>query len=109
MYCPNYREFYQKALIPIGIYDLNAFTNHSPDDSHWLFALDGHFQEKAKFYTWRVVIFQTNCDGYIFLKEPFYVSQNYKSFHSAYEIVKELEEYGRKDMLAMINLQNQMN
>lgn len=110
MYCPNYLEFYQKALIPIGTYDLNALNIHSSNDSHWLIALDGQYHEKPRrYYTWKVLIFQTNSNGYIFLKEPFYISKSYESFHEAYDIAKQLEECGRKDMLSTVHLQDQIS
>lgn len=98
MYYPNYLEFYQKALIPIGANDQKSLLMKGipvdSDSSHWLIALDGNPVKKkrrAYIYTWRVAIFQVNSEGYCLLKQPYYVSESYHDFEEAYEEAKELE------------------
>lgn len=97
MYCPNYLEFYQKAVIAIGPKDRkNLLTNNytvNSDSSHWMIALDGHpMQNKPYYYTWNIVIYQADAAGFFLLKQPYYVSRSYSSFDEAYAEAAKLEE-----------------
>ena len=53
MKTPNYHDFYQKALIPIGLNDLMALNesestySYSPS-THWLIAVEGVQLPQAK-------------------------------------------------------------
>lgn len=101
MHFPNYRDFYQRGLIPIGPKDQTALGNLSaPDISHWLVALEGKADHRDKeFWVWNIVIFQTNAAGYFHEKQPYFVSSSFDNFHKAYEAATEIKETCERDRL----------
>lgn len=102
MYCPNYLEFYQKAVIAIGPKDRKSLLDNNctvnSDSSHWMIALDGRpMQNKPHFYKWNIVIYQADAEGFFLLKQPYYVSRSYVSFDEAYGEATKIEEVCRFD------------
>lgn len=106
MYCPNFMEFYQKDIIPIGPKDRRALLKHrftvNADSSHWLIALDGRpSQSNHLFYTWTVVVYQANADGFFLLKkEPYYLSESFSSFDEACAAAEKIAQFCRMDRFA---------
>ncbi|MFE8703569.1 hypothetical protein ACFYKX_23675 [Cytobacillus sp. FJAT-54145] len=112
MYYPNYTEFYQKALIPIGVNDHSSLLKWSNDDtevSHWLIALEGHPKDKSEYYTWKVIVFATDRNGNFRGRKPCYTSIMFECFHKAYDAVKEIETQGRSDVLYSSNFQERIS
>ncbi len=69
MKTPNYHDFYQKALIPIGFNDRTELEksdvaySYSPA-THWLIAVEGEQLPQAKIYFhWKVSIYPANSEG----------------------------------------------
>lgn len=91
--CPsNYKDFYQKALVP------NA------DDpimhSHWLIALEGELKEPGiEYYIWRVTIYPSDSNGSFSWNTLYYSSPVYDCIHSAYNHANDLEKSGKNDQL----------
>lgn len=89
MHFSNHRDFYQYCLLPMNG---NEIVHSDTDASHWLIAIDGHREfEQEEFYTWNVVVYETNEDGYFQNKKPYYISYSYRDFHQACEAATELK------------------
>lgn len=80
MKTPNYHDFYQRALIPMGINDLmtleksEAYNSNSPS-THWLIAVEGvQLQQPKIYFNWKVSIYPADCEGDYTWKKPFYCS-----------------------------------
>lgn len=108
--CPaNYKDFYQKALIPIGNNDKNCLkaikSENLSEHSHWLIALEGEVKnQKALFYLWKVTIYPSDSNGSFIWNSPYYSSPIYDSFHLAYNHATDLEKYSKNDVLFFTNL-----
>lgn len=115
MKTPNYHDFYQKALIPIGFNDLlalkelSSYENDSPF-THWLIAVEGEQLSQPRiFYHWKVCIYPSNCDGDLNWKKPFYCSQTMISMDSAHELACSLVSASKQDQLSILNLQEKIS
>ncbi|WP_102347129.1 hypothetical protein [Bacillus sp. Marseille-P3661] len=96
---PNYKEFYQKALIPMREYDMENFCIKFCNDcdncikaNHWLIALEGSTSsEKSEMYVWKVVVYPAKETG-VFgaLNLPYYKSKTYMAFSEADEESKRI-------------------
>ncbi|HHY73972.1 MAG TPA: hypothetical protein GX497_12300 [Bacillus bacterium] len=94
MNVPNYREFYQKALIPMNDFDKEHFCKEFCGDcgdclkvNHWLIALEGKpLAANSEKYEWNVVVYPAQETGVFWsLRPPFYKSTNPNSLSKAIE------------------------
>lgn len=115
MKTPNYHDFYQKALIPIGFNDLLAlkeFESYEFDtpSTHWLIAVEGELLPQPKIYFhWKVSIYPANCDGDFNWKTPFYCSPTMESMDSAHELARSLVSSSKLDRLSTLGLQEKIS
>lgn len=94
MYQPNYRDFYQKSLIPAELSDPAT----SPDHTHWLIALEGQLKDQEKeYYCWKVSVYPSNSNGSFFWNQELYSSPLYDCIHKAFEHAKEIESNVKDD------------
>ncbi len=106
MKTPNYHDFYQKALIPIGIKDLAALKKSSafcPDSAavYWLIAVEGvQLQQPKIYYHWKVSIYPADCEGDFNWKKPFYCSSNMELIDQANILASSLVSSGKNDKLS---------
>jgi hypothetical protein len=103
---PNFSDFYQRPLIPIGEKDRLSFLNKKlpnvTNDTHWLIALEGHEKMKgSEVFHWRVVIFPSNTDGTFDFESPFFAS-SYYSFNEATEYARKIEKKAKDDQIYQI-------
>ena len=104
----NYKDFYQKALVPIGEKDHSSFKETTPSNqhhhSHWLIALVGEQENIEKeFYSWKVTIFPSDSNGSFSWKSPCYLSTIFDCIHLAYKHALELETFSKNDELYSSN------
>ena len=110
MKTPNYHDFYQKALIPIGYNDLialkesDAYIPNSPY-THWLIAVEGvQLPQPTIYYNWKVSIYPADCDGDFNWKKPYYCSVNMELMDQADKLASSLVASGKKDELSSSTL-----
>lgn len=104
---PNYRDFYQRALIPIGLKDkavlTESITNHSDPylfSTHWLIAIEAVLCTKAKeYYHWKVSIYPSDSEGSYLWNHAFYCSSPMESLDRVIELAQAYEAYSRNDEL----------
>ncbi|MFE8698020.1 hypothetical protein ACFYKT_16890 [Cytobacillus sp. FJAT-53684] len=111
---PNYKDFYQKALIPIGSNDLIHFKEltayEHANHSHWLIALVGELKDIEKeFYSWKVTIYPSDMSGSFSWNNTCYTSLNFDCFHQAYNHAKNIEKYGKEDQLYPLNIRENVS
>ncbi len=104
MYCPNFLEFYQKDIVPIGPKDrkylLDEHYSVTAESSHWLIALDGRpALNNPYYYTWNIVVYQASAEGFFLLKQPYYVSESFEDFNQACAAADKIAEDCRFDRL----------
>lgn len=101
MHFPNYRDFYQSKLIPIGPRDLSVLALPSEEDTpHWLIALEGRNTGKDReYFSWNIVIYKADENGYFNHKEPQFSSSNFHSFNDACKAVKQFTKVCMDDCL----------
>ncbi|MFP7295929.1 hypothetical protein [Neobacillus niacini] len=114
MKTPNYHDFYQKALIPIGCNDLVALKEYESYDfdapSHWLIAVEGEQLPLSRIYFhWKVSIYPSNVDGDFNWKKPFYCSPIMESMDHAHELACTLTATSKRDQLSTFNLQEKIS
>lgn len=114
MQTPNLRDFYQKALIPIGLNDRNALMETGNQKmtplTHWLIALEGEQLPQAKeYFHWKVSIYPSNTEGTFEWRKPFYSSSNLECFDSAIELARLFETYSKNDLLFASTLQEKIS
>jgi hypothetical protein len=115
MKTPNYHDFYQKALIPIGFNDLRAlkeFESYEIDSNftHWLIAVEGEQLPQPNIYfLWKVSIYPSNVEGDFNWKKPFYCSPIMQSMDSAHELACSLVSSSKLDRLSTLNLQEKIS
>jgi hypothetical protein len=106
MSMPNFREFYQRALIRIGENDrLSALKCSADSDrcTHWLLALEGNVVGKeTEAYHWKVVVYPTNMKGSCDYHVPYFVSSLYFSFNDVVDYIRELEKMALDDQLGNV-------
>ena len=113
---PNYRDFYQKALIPIGSTDRASITESNSNQSnlptastHWLIALEGELAPNSnEFYHWKVNIYPSNSEGAFKWNTTYYSSPTVNSFNKAIEWARTFETYSKNDQLHSTNLQEKI-
>ncbi|WP_017753513.1 hypothetical protein [Calidifontibacillus oryziterrae] len=97
---PNYREFYQKALIPMNENDKHSFcTQYCKDDcdhcikaNHWLVALEGLEDADGK-YKWSVLVYPAKETGVFWsLKVPYFKTSCSQTLEEAIEEAKAIEQ-----------------
>src|SRR4051812_39328217 len=109
MQTPNYRDFYQKALIPIGLKDMIALKETGTDQietptTHWLIGIQGELLLQPKeYYFWKVSIYPSNSEGTFIWNKPFFCSHLMESMDSAIELAKKFVIYSKKDELGASN------
>jgi hypothetical protein len=105
MNSPNYRDFYPKALLPIGSNDYilintNDSTQIEPPSTHWLIALEGEKSPQEKeYYYWKVSIYPSNSEGTFDFRKPYFSSTLHDCIHKAFESARILEFHGQNDEL----------
>ncbi len=110
MKTPNYHDFYQKALIPIGVNDLvslqesEAFYPNSPS-THWLIAVEGvQLPQQKIYYHWKVSIYAADSEGDFNWKKPYYCSPNMELIDQANSFAALLVNASKNDNLASVAL-----
>jgi hypothetical protein len=110
MKTPNYHDFYQKALVPIGFNDIRTlkefetYDNDSPF-THWLIAVEGEMLTQPNIYfLWKVSIYPSNSEGDFNWKKPFYCSPIMESMDSAHELACSMVTSSKLDQLSSLNL-----
>ncbi|MFB6466999.1 hypothetical protein ACE38V_09255 [Cytobacillus sp. Hz8] len=94
-----YKEFYQKALLPIGKKDQQTLESKS-SATHCLIAVEGYEDSKKKgYYHWRVTVYPASSDGNFKSSKPFFSSDQYVTFTDAMEGAKQFMEDGENDQL----------
>lgn len=114
---PNYRDFYQKSLIPVGKRDQLALnernkTLHSnlKHNTHWLIAIEAEcVQTPNEYYHWKVLIYPSNCEASFHWKNAYYTSPLMDSLNQALELTRIYESYCIKDELHSTNLQEKIS
>lgn len=114
---PNFREFYQKALLPIGELDKQVFhhTFHGDHEqltfaTHWLVALEGNpVQKNSEKYHWQVLVYPSNIDGVFHYKYPHFVSEYMNTMDHAIELARELENRAKNEGICHCSCQLNLN
>lgn len=105
---PNFHDFYQKALIPMGSNDYSALAANNPfsQSTHWLIALEGELkpQQSREYYHWKVSIYPSNADGAFNWNQSLYTSSGMDSIDEAMELARTFESYSKTDILHTANL-----
>lgn len=109
MYLSNYRDFYQKAIVPIGANDTHCIEDFLSTDSlmysHWLIALEGSLtNQETEYYCWKVTIYPSDCNGRFTWNTVLYTSTTFDSIHDAYIHAKTLEDSCKNDHLHLTKL-----
>jgi hypothetical protein len=114
---PDYRDFYPKSLVPIGINDRKALLSiqNLSDDTfqatHWLVALQGKvkYLSEEEYYQWQVYLYPADVEGSYTWEKPYYVSSCFESIEKAIEISSELELFGRDDAIISSNIKEKIS
>ncbi|MGX6442144.1 hypothetical protein ACWM35_02765 [Neobacillus sp. K501] len=114
MKTPNYHDFYQKALIPIGVNDLASLQEselfHYDSPTHWLIAVEGVQLPQPKiYYHWKVSIYPADCEGDFNWRRPFYCSQAMESMDSANHLASSFVKSSKLDNLSSLSLQEKIS
>jgi hypothetical protein len=117
MNSPNYRDFYPKALIPIGLNDQRLLLESYPvhveppaDATHWLVALEGELaQASTEYYHWKICIYPCDLDGTYDWEKPYYASPAHDCIHKAFDSASTLEAFGRNDELCTTAIQEKIS
>jgi|SRR3954467_3299269 hypothetical protein len=110
MKTPNYHDFYEKALVPIGINDLHLFQKsdaYFPDHrfTHWLIAVEGVQLPQPKiYYHWKVSIYPATDEGDFNWKAPYYCSAPMELIDYANTLASSLVQSSKKDVLSSATL-----
>jgi hypothetical protein len=106
MKTPNYHDFYQMALVPIGLKDLMSLKESDeclPDTSltHWLIAVEGvQIPQKKIYFHWKVTIYPATSDGDFNWKKPYYCSANMEILDWAITLASSLVTASKNDRLS---------
>ncbi|SDN16720.1 hypothetical protein [Bacillus sp. OK048] len=115
MKTPNYHDFYQKALVPIGLNDLltlNELESYDIDSpfTHWLIAIEGAQLSQTKiYYHWKVSIYPSNCEGDMNWQKPFYCSPSMESMDRAHDIACSFTSLSKQDQLSTLKVQEKIS
>ena len=111
----DYREFYQKALIPAGMSDRKSFLETYPDTkdqtlhTHLLIGLQGRQLDNREYYTWKVTIYRADSLGLYDACTPIYSSESYYRFDDAVEAARTIEKDVRNDQLHTVREQEKIS
>lgn len=111
----NYRDFYQKALIPAGKSDRESFLEIQPDSennvlhTHLLIGLQGRKLDNIEYYNWKVTIYKADSDGIYDARIPIYSSELYDRFDDAVEAARTIEKDVRYDQLHAVRQQEKIS
>lgn len=107
MYYPNFHDFYQKALIPMGSNDsILVAKNSFSQATHWLIALENELkpQQSSEYYHWKVSIYPADAEGSFNWNQVLYSSSGMDSIDEAMELARTFESYSKTDILHTANL-----
>lgn len=106
MKTPNYHDFYQMALVPIGFNDLSALKEsdaNNPESpwTHWLIAVEGVQLPQAKIYFhWKVSIYPATSDADFNWQIPYYCSEKMEFMDQAISLASTFVISAKKDTLS---------
>lgn len=106
MKTPNYHDFYEVALVPIGLNDMSSLIEtdaYCPDSfaTHWLIAVEGVQLPQPKIYFhWKVSIYPASHEGDFNWKKPYYCSKNMEVIDQAISLASFLKASSKKDELS---------
>jgi hypothetical protein len=106
MKTPNYHDFYQMALVPIGLNDRIALKEtgeylHDASLTHWLIAVEGvQLPLKKIYFYWKVTIYPSTSEGDFNWKKPYYSSGDMKIMDWAISLASTLITASKKDQLS---------
>jgi hypothetical protein len=114
---PNFGEFYQKALIPIGDVDKSILHHTLKGEfeqftfaTHWLIALEGNpILRGSDHYHWRVMVYPSNRDSVFHYKFPHFVSEYIKNMDTAIVLARTLENQARNAGICSCSCQLNLN
>ncbi|MEW9050264.1 MAG: hypothetical protein AB2392_03855 [Neobacillus sp.] len=111
MKTPNYHDFYQKALIPIGLTDQLALEEMNDSNwTHWLIAVEGEQLAQPKiYYNWKVSIYPADGEGDFNWKKPYYCSPRMESMADANHLASSFVKTSKLDKLFSLNLQEKIS
>jgi hypothetical protein len=111
MKTPNYHDFYQKALIPIGLNDQLVLEEMNESNwTHWLIAVEGEQLPQAKiYYNWKVSIYPADCEGDFNWKKPYYCSPRMECMADANNLASSIVKSSKLDQLFSLNLQEKIS
>jgi len=110
MKTPNHHDFYDKALIPIGLNDFEALkisAAYCPDShfTHWLIAVEGVQLPQTKiYYHWKVSIYPATNEGDFNWKSPYYCSPKMELMDLAITMASSLAASSKIDQLSSTTL-----
>jgi hypothetical protein len=104
MHFSTYREFYQKALLPIGYNDRRTLLDAQTSYTHWVISLEGQPREGDGYYLWEVAIYPADVEGTFDWANPLYRSSLYDCFDEAYQDSRILEQHIHNDELNTMNI-----
>lgn len=98
---PNYCEFYQRPLVPIGESDFIKIQENQLT-THWLIAIEGYETKcRSKVDHWKVFVFLSDVNGTFEYHKPLFNSAPLSSMHSAIAFAKEIEDKCKYDQFAI--------
>ncbi|WP_163102170.1 hypothetical protein [Peribacillus alkalitolerans] len=99
----NYRDFFQRCIIPIGFEDSKKLVDLTTDElfaTHWLVALEGGPESiDSEYYLWKVVVYPSNQSGKFEYAKPYYTSAYHHKFDAAVDLAKSIERTALTDTL----------
>ncbi|MFV8829171.1 hypothetical protein [Alkalihalobacterium sp. APHAB7] len=108
-FIPNFGEFYQKPLVPIGENDrilaLEKLAKQEllDDCTHWLIALEGReISQNCNFYQWRVLVYPAKTCGRFNCQHPYFISAFFPTMEDALSFTKKIETSATKDNMTKI-------
>ena len=110
MRTPNYHDFYQMALIPIGLKDLTALKEsnaYNPElpYTHWLIAVEGVQLPQTKIYFhWKVTIYPATSEADFNWRAPYYCSENMEVIDYAISLASAFVKSAMNDSLSEATL-----
>ncbi|WP_042455917.1 hypothetical protein [Neobacillus dielmonensis] len=104
MKTPNYHDFYQVALVPIGMNDLKVLKESDScsgrNYTHWLIAVEGvQLPDPKIYFHWRVTIYPADCEGDFNWQRPYFVSTASESMDIAIKLASNLVSSSKNDSL----------
>lgn len=111
----DYRDFYQKALIPAGMRDRKSFLETQPDTkdqmlhTHLLVGLQGLQLDNRECFNWKVTIYKADPHGLYDASTPIYSSELYDRFDDAVEAARTIEKDVRNDQLHTVREQEKIS